>query len=153
VIVECLTDNRNRSAGEVRAAFSKNGGNMGESNSVSFLWDRVGEIRYPLATAAEDAMLEAAIDAGADDCQVEDDAHVILCAMENLTAVSQSLAARYPDPASAKFVWRPQTTIPVTGDAAQTLVKLLSILEDLDDVQNVYANYEVSAEELEKLAG
>ncbi len=153
IIVECLTDNRNRSAGEVRAAFSKNGGNMGESNSVSFLWDRVGEIRYPLSVAAEDAMLEAAIDAGADDCQVEDDTHVILCAMEDLTAVSQSLAARYPDPASAKFVWRPQTTIPVTGDAAATLVKLLSILEDLDDVQNVYANYEVSAEELEKLAG
>ncbi len=153
VIVECLTDNRNRSAGEVRAAFSKNGGNMGESNSVSFLWDRVGEIRYPLAAAAEDAMLEAAIDAGADDCQVEDDMHVILCAMEDLTAVSQSLAARFPDAASAKFVWRPQTTIPVTGDAAQTLVKLLSILDDLDDVQNVYANYEVSAEELEKLTG
>ena len=152
IIVECLTDNRNRTAGEVRAAFSKNGGNMGDTNSVSFLWDRVGEIRYPLAAAAEDAMLEAAIDAGADDCRVEDDAHVILCAMEDLTAVSQSLAARYPDAESAKFVWRPQTTIPVTGDAAQTLVKLLSLLEDLDDVQNVYANYEVSAEEMERLA-
>lgn len=153
VIVESLTDNRNRTAGEVRAAFSKNGGNLGENNSVSFLWDRVGEIRYPLAAAGEDAMLEAAIEAGADDCQVEDETHIIYCATDALMAVAQDLARRFPDPESVKFVWRPQTTIPVTGDAAQTLLKLLSALEDLDDVQNVYANYEVSAEELEKLAG
>ena len=153
IIVECLTDNRNRSAGEVRAAFAKNGGNMGESNSVSFLWDRVGEIRYPLPVAGEDAMLEAAIEAGADDCQVEDEAHVILCAMEDLTTVSQSLAARYPDLASAKFVWRPQTTIPVAGDAAQALLKLLSLIEDLDDAQTVYANFEISAEDIEKFGG
>lgn len=153
VIVECLTDNRNRTAGEVRSAFSKAGGNLGETNSVSFLWDRVGEIRYPLATASEDAMLEAAIDAGADDCQVEDEAHVITCATEALTAVSGALGAKYPDPESVKFVWRPQATIPVTGDTAQALVKMLTVLDDLDDVQTVYANYEVSAEELERLAG
>ncbi|MDX2233840.1 MAG: YebC/PmpR family DNA-binding transcriptional regulator [Hyphomonadaceae bacterium] len=152
VIVETLTDNRNRTAGEIRAAFSKNGGNLGETNSVSFLWDRVGEIRYPLAAAGEDAMLEAAIDAGADDCVVEDGAHVITCAMEALTAVSQALTARFPDPESVKFVWRPQTTIPVTGDAAQSLVKLLTTLEDLDDVQTVYANEEIAADELERLA-
>ena len=153
VIVESLTDNRNRTAGEVRAAFSKNGGNLGENNSVSFLWDRVGEIRYPLAAAEEDAMLEAAIDAGADDCQVEDEAHVILCPTDALMAVAQALARRFPDPESVKFVWRPQTAVPVAGDAAQSLLKLMTALEDLDDVQNVYANYEVSAEELEKLAG
>ncbi len=157
VIVESLTDNRNRTAGEIRAAFSKNGGNLGETNSVSFLWERIGEIRYPLAAAGEDAMLEAAIEAGADDCVVEEGEeggeHVITCRMEALTEVSQALAGAVGEAASAKFIWRPQTTIPVTGDAAATLVKLLSILEDLDDVQNVYANYEVSEAELEKLAG
>lgn len=152
VIVESLTDNRNRTAGEIRAAFSKNGGNLGETNSVSFLWDRIGEIRYPLAAASEDAMLEAAIDAGADDCVAEEEAHVITCAMEALTAVSQAMGKRYPEPESVKFVWRPRTAVPVAGDAAQTLLKLLTLLEDLDDVQTVYANYEISAEELERLA-
>lgn len=153
VIVESLTDNRNRTAGEIRAAFSKNGGNLGETNSVSFLWDRIGEIRYPLAAAGEDAMLEAAIDAGADDCVVEDEQHVITCRMEALTEVSQALAAAIGDAASAKFIWRPQTTIPVTGDAVGTLVKLLGILDDLDDVQTVYANFEASDADLEKAAG
>jgi YebC/PmpR family DNA-binding regulatory protein len=152
VIVESLTDNRNRTAGELRAAFSKFGGNLGETNSVSFLWDRVGEVRYPLAVASEDAMLEAAIEAGADDCVAEEEAHVITCATDALTSVAQALAQRFPDPA-AKFVWRPQTSVPVSGDGAQTLLKLLTALEDLDDVQTVYANYEMSAEDMERLAG
>jgi YebC/PmpR family DNA-binding regulatory protein len=153
IIVESLTDNRNRTAGEVRAAFSKNGGNLGETGSVSFLWDRIGEIRYPRAAASEDAMLEAAIDAGADDCQLEEEAHVITCAMEALMDVSKALAARYPDPESVKFVWRPQTTVPSTGDALVTLLKLIDVLDDLDDVQNVYANFEASDADLEKAAG
>lgn len=152
VIVESLTDNRNRTAGEIRSAFSKNGGNLGETNSVSFLWSRVGEIRYPLAVADEDTMLEAAIEAGADECEVEDDAHVVTCATDGLNAVAAALAKRFSDPAGAKFVWRPQTTIPVSGEVAQTLIKLLGVLEDLDDVQNVYANFEASDEELERLA-
>lgn len=153
VIVESLTDNRNRTAGEVRAAFSKNGGNLGETNSVSFLWDRIGEIRYPLAAAGEDAMLEAAIEAGADDCVVEDENHVITCRMEALTEVSQALTKTVGEAESAKFIWRPQTLIPVTGDAVGTLVKLLGILDDLDDVQSVYANFEASDADLESAAG
>lgn len=153
IIVESLTDNRNRTAGEVRSAFAKNGGNLGETNSVSFLWDRVGEIRYPLAAAGEDAMLEAAIEAGADDCVVEDEAHVITCRMEALTEVSQALAAAVGEAESAKFVWRPQTLIPVTGDPLPTLLKLIDTLDDLDDVQNVYANFEASEADLEKAAG
>ena len=153
VIVECLTDNRNRTAGEVRATFGKNGGNLGEMNSVSFLWDRVGEIRYPAPVASEDDMLEAAIESGADDCKLEDEAHVVTCQMDALNSVGQGLSARFGDPESAKFVWLPRSTIPVEGEAAQALLKLLSLLDDLDDVQAVYANFELSAEEMEKLAG
>lgn len=153
IIVESLTDNRNRTAGEVRAAFSKHGGNLGETNSVSFLWDRVGEIRYPLAAAGEDAMLEAAIEAGADDCVVEDEEHVITCRMESLTEVSQALAKAAGEASSAKFVWRPRTTIPVAGEQVSTLVKLLGVLDDLDDVQSVYANFDASDADLEKAAG
>ncbi len=152
VIVECLSDNRNRTAGEVRAAFAKNGGNMGETNSVSFAWKRVGEIRYPLAAASEDAMLEAAIEAGADDCAVEDEQHVITCEMSALVSASQALAKKFGDPASAKFVWRTEIAIPVEGDNAETLMKLLTQLDDLDDVQDVYSNEEMSEAELARLS-
>jgi YebC/PmpR family DNA-binding regulatory protein len=152
VIVECLSDNRNRTAGEVRAAFAKNGGNMGETNSVSFAWKRVGEIRYPLAAAGEDAMLEAAIEAGADDCVVEDEQHVVTCDMAGLAGVSQALAARFGDAVSAKFVWRTDIAIPIEGDPAESLMKLLTSLDDLDDVQDVYSNEEMSEAELARLS-
>ncbi len=152
VIVECLTDNRNRAAGEIRAAFGKNGGNLGETNSVSFGWDKVGEVRYPLAVADEDAMLEAAIEAGADDCQIEDETHVVLCATDALADVSQKLAKQFGDAASAKFVWRPKMTVPVEGEAADQLMKMLTILDDLDDVQDVYSNEEMSEAELARLS-
>ena len=152
VIVECLSDNRNRTAGEVRAAFAKNGGNMGESNSVSFAWKRVGEVRYPLAAAGEDAMLEAAIEAGADDCVVEDEQHVVTCDMTALGAVSQDLAKKFGDATSAKFVWRTDIAIPMEGDAAESLMKLLTSLDDLDDVQDVYSNEEMSDAELARLS-
>ncbi len=153
VIVECLSDNRNRTAGEVRAAFGKNGGNLGETNSVSFGWDKVGEIRYPLDKADEDSMLEAAIEAGADDCQVEDEAHVILCATDSLAEVAQALGATFGEPASAKFAWRPKLTVPVEGDTADQLMKLITALDDLDDVQDVYSNEEMSEAELQRLGG
>jgi YebC/PmpR family DNA-binding regulatory protein len=153
LIVECLTDNRNRAYNEVRTAFGKNGGNLGEPNSVTFLWDRVGEIRYPLAKADEDAMLEAAVEGGADDCLADDEAHVILCRMEALSDVSIALAKRFGEASSAKFVWRPRTDVPVTGDAAQWLLKLLSALDDLDDVQTVFSNEELSEADLAALAG
>jgi len=152
VIVECLTDNKNRTAGEVRAAFAKNGGNLGESNSVSFAWKKVGEVRYPLAAASEDAMLEAAIEGGADDCTVEDEHHVVTCDMNVLAPVSQALVKRFGDPASAKFVWRTDIAIPVEGEGAETLMKLLDQLDDLDDVQDVYSNEDLSDEELARLS-
>ncbi|HVY86495.1 MAG TPA: YebC/PmpR family DNA-binding transcriptional regulator [Caulobacterales bacterium] len=152
VIVECLSDNRNRTAGDVRAAFSKNGGNMGETNSVAFLWDRVGEIRYPLSVASEDAMLEAAIEAGCDDCVAEDEAHVLTCSMGALVDAAKALTAKFGEPASAKFVWRPKTEVAVEGDAAESLIKLIDTLEDLDDVQNVYSNEDISEAELKRLS-
>lgn len=157
IIVEAATDNRNRTAGDVRAAFAKNGGALGETNSVSFGWDRIGEIRYPIAAASEDRMLEAAIEAGADDCQTEpvevSEEHVVTCAMNTLPDVTAALIAAFGEPKSAKIIWRPQVSIPVAGEQAQALLKLLDVLDDLDDVQHVYANLEVDATEMEKLAG
>ncbi|MES1202784.1 MAG: YebC/PmpR family DNA-binding transcriptional regulator [Pseudomonadota bacterium] len=153
VIVECLSDNRNRTAGDVRAAFAKNGGNLGETNSVSFLWDRVGEIRYPLAKATEDAMLEAAIEAGCDDCVSDSEEHVVTCSVNALGDATHALNKLFGEPASAKFVWRPKTHVPIEGDAAESLMKLLDTLEDLDDVQNVYSNEDISEAELKRLAG
>ncbi len=152
VIVECLSDNRNRTAGEVRAAFAKNGGNLGETNSVSFAWKRVGEIRYPLAAAGENAMLEAAIEAGADDCAVEDEQHVVMCEAAALAPVSQALARAFGDPASAKFAWRTEIAIPIEGDGAEQLMKLLTALDDLDDVQDVYSNEDISDAEMTRLS-
>ncbi len=152
VIVECLTDNKNRTAGEVRAAFTKSGGNLGETNSVSNSWRKIGEVRYPLAVAGEDAMLEAAIDAGADDCVAEEEQHVVTCEMNALAGVSQALAQKFGDAASAKFVWRTDLAIPVEGDNAEALMKLLTQLDDLDDVQDVYSNEDISDEELARLS-
>lgn len=152
VIVECLTDNKNRTAGEVRAAFAKNGGNLGETNSVSFGWNRVGEIRYPLSVASEDAMMEAAIDAGCDDCVVEEEQHVLTCEMHALVGASQALTKKFGDPATAKFVWRPQMTLPIEGEPAELLLKLIEQLEDSDDVQDVYSNEDISDAEMERLS-
>ncbi len=152
IIVECLSDNRNRTAGDVRAAFAKNGGNMGETNSVSFAWKRVGEVRYPLGAADEDTMLEAAIEAGADECEVEVEQHVVTCEMNALVGVSQALAKKFGDPASAKFVWRTDIAIPIEGDPAETLMKLIDQLDDLDDVQDVYSNEDISDEEMARLS-
>jgi YebC/PmpR family DNA-binding regulatory protein len=151
VIVECLTDNLNRTAGEVRAAFTKNGGNLGQSNSVTVGFNHVGEIRYPLAAASEDAMMEAALDAGAEDVAVEGEEHVVTCERTALIEVSRALTAKFGDPASAKFVWRAQNDVPIAGDAAATLIKLIGLLEDLDDVQTVYTNLDISDEEMAKL--
>jgi YebC/PmpR family DNA-binding regulatory protein len=152
VIVECLTDNKNRTAGEVRAAFAKHGGNLAETNSVSNAWRKVGEIRHPLAAASEDAMLEAAIEAGCEDCTVEAEHHVIICEMNALASAAQELAKKFGDPASAKFVWRTDIAVPVEGEAAEALLKLLDQLDELDDVQDVYSNEDISDEELARLS-
>ncbi len=153
VIVECLTDNKNRTAGEVRAAFAKHGGNLGETNSVSFAWKRVGEIRFKLEAASEDAMLEAAIEAGCDDCVSEDEHHVLSCEMSALAGAALALSKKFGDPASAKFVWRTEIAIPVEGEGAEALMKLLDQLDDLDDVQDVYSNEDISEAELARLSG
>ena len=152
IIVEALTDNRNRTAGNVRAAFSKNGGNMGENGAVSFQFDHLGQISYGADTAAEDAIMEAAIEAGAEDVQFDGEQHLIFTAMGDLSAVAEALAARFGDAQSATIVWKPQNTLPVSGDDVATLMKLMDALDDDDDVQNVYANFELSDEDMARLA-
>ncbi|WP_411816605.1 YebC/PmpR family DNA-binding transcriptional regulator [Hyphococcus sp. DH-69] len=152
LIVEALTDNRNRAASEVRTIFSKNGGNLGETGSVSFMFDLVGYIEYAAEVATEDEMLEAAIEAGADDVQSSEDSHEIYCAFDQLNEVSTALEKTFGEARSAKPIWKPQNTIDVEGDKAATLLKLMNALDDCDDVQNVYANFEISDEEMERLA-
>ena len=152
LIVETLTDNRNRTAADVRAAFSKLGGTLGETNSVSFQFDRVGEIHYPAAAADPDAMLDAAIEAGAEDCRSSEGGHDVVCAPDDLAQVRDALEARLGPPEAARLGWRPQVAVPVSPEHAETLFKLLETLDDLDDVQSVTANFEVDDEVLERLS-
>jgi YebC/PmpR family DNA-binding regulatory protein len=151
VIIEALTDNRNRTASEVRAAFTKAGGALGETNSVSFLFDRMGEVSYPADTATADEMFEAGIDAGADDLESDAEQHVLTCAPEDLNAVRDALEHRFGPASSARLVWRPKTTSPIDEETAAMLFKLLEALEDSDDVQNVYANFEVAEDVMARL--
>jgi YebC/PmpR family DNA-binding regulatory protein len=153
VIVEALTDNRNRTAGEVRAAFSKNGGALGETNSVSFMFDRVGEIVFPAAAATAEALFEGALEAGADDVQSDEESHSVTCGQDDFAAVREALEKRFGEPKSAKLVWKPKTTTPVDGEKAETLFRMIEVLEDSDDVQTVYANFDISEDELKRLAG
>jgi YebC/PmpR family DNA-binding regulatory protein len=153
LIVEVLTDNRNRAAANVRTIFGKNGGNLGETNTVAFMFDRVGQLVYPASAGSEDAVMEAAIEAGAEDVSSDPEGHVITTAFESLSEVAEALSARLGDPRSTEIVWKPKTTTPVSGDAAATLVKLLDALDDDDDVQNVYGNYEIDDAEMAALAG
>ncbi|HEY3919134.1 MAG TPA: YebC/PmpR family DNA-binding transcriptional regulator [Stellaceae bacterium] len=152
VIVESLTDNRNRTASDVRAAFTKAGGNLGETNSVSFMFDRVGQIAYPVATASGDTMFEAAVEAGADDVESGAEEHVILCEADALNAVRDALEKRFGAPAAARVVWKPKTLTPVESETAEALFKMLETLEDSDDVQNVFANFEVSDDVMARLS-
>jgi YebC/PmpR family DNA-binding regulatory protein len=153
LIVEVLTDNRNRTASEVRAAFSRHGGALGETNSVSFQFERVGQIRYPAEVADAEAMLEAAIEAGASDCESHEDAHEITCAPDDLSAVRDALEAKFGPPEQAHLGWVPQATVPVDDDKAETLFKLIEQLDGSDDVQRVIANFEVSEAALARLHG
>jgi YebC/PmpR family DNA-binding regulatory protein len=155
VIAEALTNNRNRTAGEVRSIFSKHGGNLGESNSVSFMFDRMGEFRFPLGAGTAEEVMEKAIEAGADDVasgEGADGVHEIYCTQDNFNAVREALEKSLGQPSSAKLMWRPRTTTAVEGDAAQRLLDLIAALEDNDDVQNVYANFELSDDALAKFA-
>jgi YebC/PmpR family DNA-binding regulatory protein len=152
IIVEALTDNRNRTASDVRAAFAKAGGNLGESNSVSFLFERIGQVTYPAKAASADAMFEAAVEAGADNVESAAEEHVVSCAPDALNAVRDALEGRFGAPASAKLVWKPKMQSPVEGAAAEALFKLLETLEDSDDVQSVFANFEVSDDVMARLS-
>jgi YebC/PmpR family DNA-binding regulatory protein len=152
VIVETLTDNRNRTAGEVRSAFSKLGGALGETNSVSFLFKRLGVITYPASAASEDAMLEAAIEAGADNVESDPESHEITCSVEDLFAVRDALEARFGAPESAKFDWWPNNDVMLDEERATAMLKLIDLLEDSDDVQNVYANFDIPEDVMQKLS-
>ncbi len=152
IIVEALTDNRNRTAADVRAAFSKYGGAMGENGSVSFMFSRVGSIVYPSNAGDADFMLELAIDAGADESITSSEGHEFLSKVEDFAAVRDALEAKLGAPISAKIIWRPGNTVQVNEESAETLTKLLDTLDDHDDVQNVYANYEMSEALMEKLS-
>jgi len=152
IIVEALTDNRNRTASEVRASFTKFGGNMGESGSVAYLFDRVGIIEYPGDVADADAMFEAAVEAGADDVESAGDGHEIVCAPDALHEVAKQLEGRFGDPKAARLGWKPQTSISLDETAAGTLFKLLEALDDNDDVQQVAANFDVADDVMQKLS-
>jgi YebC/PmpR family DNA-binding regulatory protein len=152
VIVEVLTDNRNRAAANVRTIFGKNGGNLGESGSVAFMFDRVGQIAYPPSAGSEDAVMEAAIEAGAQDVESGEDGHLIFTAFEDLSPVVEALEAALGTPKGTAIVWRPKSGTPVSNDDSATLVKLLDALDDDDDVSNVYSNVELSDEQAAALA-
>jgi YebC/PmpR family DNA-binding regulatory protein len=152
VIVEALTDNRNRTASTVRAAFTKAGGALGETGSVGFMFSRVGEITYKAEAGDADKVMEAAIEAGAEDVASDEEGHVIICAFEDIGDVSKALEAALGEAESIKAIWKPSTTAPVDEDKAQSVLRLIATLDDDDDVQNVYANFEVSDEVLAKLS-
>ncbi|MEM9795597.1 MAG: YebC/PmpR family DNA-binding transcriptional regulator [Pseudomonadota bacterium] len=151
IIVEAMTDNRNRTASNVRSTFSKNGGNLGETGSVGFMFDRKGQVIYPAAAGSEDDVMMAAIEAGAEDVESDEEAHVIWCADSDLNAVSTALEGALGEAESTKLVWRPQTTTELDLEGMQSLMKLIEALEDDDDVQNVTSNFEASDEVMAQL--
>ena len=146
VIVEAMTDNRNRTASTVRSTFTKCGGNLGETGSVSFMFDRKGQVLYPLEVGDEDTVMMAALEAGAEDVESTEDGHAIFCADTDLNEVSNALEAQLGESESAKLIWKPQTTTELDLEGMEKLMKLIDTLEDDDDVQRVTANFEVSDE-------
>lgn len=151
IIAEALTNNRNRTGGAVRAVFTKYGGNLGSTGSVAHMFDRIGEVIYEPGAASAEGMLEAAIEAGAEDVQSDEAGHVVTCAFEDLGSVAGALEERFGQAASVKVVWRPNITSQVDENNAQTIMKLIAALEDDDDVQNVFSNFEVDEEVMAKL--
>ena len=151
IIVDALTDNRNRTASEVRSAFNKFGGNLGETNSVSFMFDRIGLIAYPSGLGTNDEAFEAAVEAGADDVESAKDYHEFSCSPSDFNAVRENLEMKFGAPVSADLSWKAQNTVVVTEDQASTLLKLFDTLEDNDDVQTVSSNFEISDEIMSKI--
>ena len=152
-IVEALTDNRNRTASEVRAAFSKFGGSLGETGSVSFMFDKVGQIIYPVEVTNADSMFEAALEAGAQDVETDDDTHLVTTAPEDFNAALEKLEEIFGAPEEAQLTWVAQNTLDVNEDQARTLLKFIDTLEDNDDVQSLSFNFQISDEILTKLDG
>ena len=152
VIVEALTDNRNRTAGEIRATFTKSGGHLAETGAVSFMFDRVGLVEYDGKAASADAMLEAAIDAGAEDVIFNEAGHEVYTTPEALRDVAKALEAKFGEPRKAALVWKPQNTVSVSDEHGEKLLRLLETLTEHDDVQNVFANFEMSDAVLQKLS-
>ena len=144
VIVETLTDNKNRTAGEVRATFTKAGGNLAETGAVSFMFDHLGIVEFDAKVASADQMLEAAIEAGAEDVQSGESGHEVYTTHDSLREVAKALEAKFGEPRKAAFTWKPQNTVPVDDEQGEKVLKLIDALNDQDDVQNVYANFEVS---------
>jgi len=144
VIVEALTDNRNRTASDVRATFTKSGGNLAETGAVSFMFDRVGVVEFDASAASADAMLDAAIEAGAEDVVSSESGHEIYTSQDSLRDVAKALEAKFGEPRKAALMWKPQNTIALDDEQGEKLLRLMTTLEEHDDVQNVYANFEVS---------
>jgi len=153
IIVEALTDNRTRTVGEVRSYFTKHGGALGETNSVGFMFDHVGEIVYPAKVASAEKMFEAALEAGADNVESDEDGHWISCAIEDFAQVREALIKTFGEPEKAGFVWNANVKTSVDEETARSVLKLIDVLEDNDDVQHVYTNFEVSEDILQRLAG
>ncbi len=152
VIVEALTDNRNRTASDIRSAFAKYGGALGETNSVSFMFNRMGVVRYPAEAASADDMLEAAIEAGAENVESSADGHEITTVPDDIFAVRDVLEGRFGAPETARLEWRPTTTVTLDEERAASVLKLLDVLDDSDDVQNVYANFDIPEAVMTKLS-
>jgi len=153
VIVEALTDNRNRAASDIRSFFTKSGGNLGETGSVSFMFDRVAIIEYDPSVASDDAMLDAAIEAGADDVISSENGHEVYASPENFREVAKNLEAKFGEPRKAALTWKPQNTVAVDDETGEKLLKLMDLLNDHDDVQNVFANFEISDALVAKMGG
>jgi YebC/PmpR family DNA-binding regulatory protein len=153
VIVEALTDNRNRTASDVRSYFTKTGGNLAETGAVSFMFDRVGLIEYDAKAASADAMLEAAIEAGADDVVSTAESHEVYAAQDTFVNAAKALEAKFGEPRKAALVWKPQNTIAIDDEKGEKMFKLMELLNEHDDVQNVYANFEMSDALMAKMAG
>ncbi|SFH87140.1 YebC/PmpR family DNA-binding transcriptional regulator [Bradyrhizobium sp. Gha] len=153
VIVEALTDNRNRAASDIRSFFTKSGGNLGETGSVSFMFDRTGIIEYDRSVADDDSVLDAAIEAGADDVVSSEGGHEIYASTEGYRDVAKALEAKFGEPRKAALIWKPQNTVAVDDETGEKLLKLMDLLNEHDDVQNVYANFEVSDTLVAKMGG
>jgi YebC/PmpR family DNA-binding regulatory protein len=151
VIVEAMTDNRNRTASDVRSVFTKSGGNLAETGAVSFMFDRVGVVEFDAKAGDADAMLEAAIEAGADDVESDENGHVVYCEQSALNEVTKALETRFGEPRKSALTWKPQNAVAVDDEAGEKIVRLVESLEDHDDVQNVYGNFELSEGLLAKL--